>query len=167
MVLSSRKGIAVASSCITMSEYEERFWGKIEQYDDTTDKYSICKYPMSESEMPITMGKYGFNNIRTGFVTIDLTPDHPKFSAALAHDIINANRYSDIDAIESAAYKIPGQLPAKEIEEMKRLANAKYDNRISLYDCGKKQWDTNVSIIMVIRGEKRGMTYVKNSKDGQ
>ncbi len=155
LVLSSRKGIVVASSCITFSEYEERFWEKIEQYDDTMDKYSICKYPMSESELPITMEEYGFKNIRTGFVTIDLTPDHPKFSAALAHDIINANRYTDIDAVESAVYKIPGQLPAKEIEEMKRLINAKYDNRIALYDCGKKQWDTNVSIIMVIRAEDR------------
>lgn len=37
---------------------------------------------------------------------------------------------------------------------MKRLANAKYDTRIKQYQRGEKQWDTNVSIIMVIRGIK-------------
>ena len=154
LVLSSRKGIVVAPSCINFSEYEKQFWKKAEQYDDTINKYSICKYPMNESELPITMEKHGFKNIRTGFATIDLTPDNQKFSAALAHDIINADRYSDIDAIESVLYKIPEHFTTKEVEEMKCFVNAKYDSRIAQYDRGEKQWDTNVSIIMVIRGVK-------------
>ena len=41
-----------------------------------------------------------------------------------------------------------------EVEELKRLVNAKYDKRILLYDQGVKQWDTNVSITMVVRGVK-------------
>jgi len=154
LVLSSRRGIVVASSCTASSEYEKRFWRKAEQYDNTINKYSIGKYQMSEAELPLTMEKYGFQNIHTGFATIDLTPDHPKFSAVLAHDIINAERYSGLDAIESVAYTMPEQFTTQEMEEMKRLVNAKYDTRISLYDCGKKQWDTNVSIMMVIRAVK-------------
>ncbi len=37
---------------------------------------------------------------------------------------------------------------------MKRLANVKYDTRIEQYNRGEKQWDTNVSVIMVIQGIK-------------
>ena len=35
-----------------------------------------------------------------------------------------------------------------------QFINAKYDVRIEQYKRGEKQWDTNVSIIMVIRGIK-------------
>ena len=152
LVLSARKGINIAPSCVALNEYEKRFWKKAEKYDDTMDKYSICKYPMNEAELPVAMEKYGFRNISTGFVTIDLTPDNPKFSDTLAHDIINANRYTDIDAIESVLNTMSEYFTAKEIEEMKRLADEKYDTRIAQYDRGERQWDTNVSIIMVVRG---------------
>ena len=154
LVLSSRKGIRAISNCISYNEYEKQFWKKAEQYDNTMDKYAICKYPLDEAELPGAMGKYGFRNISTGFVTIDLTPDNPKFSDALAHDIINADRYTDIDAIDSVLYTMPEYFTVQETEEMKRLANAKYDNRIAQYDRGERQWDTNVSIVMVIRGVK-------------
>ena len=109
---------------------------------------------MSEAQLPAVMEKYGFNDIRTGYVIIDLTPDDPKYSPALAHDMINANRYTSLDAIDSVLHTLPEYFTMDEIEEMKRLANAKYDTRIKQYECGEKQWDTNVSIIMVVRGTK-------------
>lgn len=40
------------------------------------------------------------------------------------------------------------------IEELKRRVNAKYDERIAQYERGEKQWDTNVNMIMVVRGVK-------------
>lgn len=154
LVLSSRKGINLTPSCITFNAYEQQFWKKAEQNDDSMERYAVCRYPMSESELPTTMAKYGFNNIRTGYATIDLTPDNPKFSTELAHDMINANRYTSLDAIDSVLHTMPEHFTTEEVEEMKRLANAKYDTRIEQYDRGEKQWDTNVSIIMVIRGIK-------------
>ena len=154
LVLSSRKGITVPPSCITFNEYEEQFWKKAEQYDNTIDKYSICKYPMNEAELPAAMEKYGFQDIKTGFVTIDLTPDNPKFSATFAYNIINADRYSDMDAIDSVLYTMPDHFTMEEKEKMKHFVNTKYDIRIAQYDRGEKQWDTNVSIIMVVRGVK-------------
>lgn len=154
LVLSSRKGINLTPSCITFNECEQQFWKKAGQHDDSLEKYSVCKYPMSESELPIAVGKYGFSDIRTGYATIDLTPDNPKFSTAMAHDMINASRYTALDAIDSELHTMPEHFTAEEVEEMKRFANAKYDTRIEQYDRGEKQWDTNVSIIMVIRGIK-------------
>ena len=154
LVLSSRKGININPSCITFNEYEQQFWKKAEQHDDSMDRFAVCKYPMNEAEMPVVMSEYGFSNVSTGFATIDLTPDNPKFSAPLALDMINANRYTALDGIDSVLHTMLEHFTTGEVEEMKRLANAKYDTRIEQYQRGEKQWDTNVSIIMVIRGTK-------------
>lgn len=157
LLLSSRKGIVVAPDCLNPGEYEKCFWKKAEQYDDTMRKYSICKYPMNEAELPVAMENYGFKNIRTGYVPIDLTPDNPKFSPVFAQDIINADRYSDIDAVNSVLHTMPEHFSIEEIEEMKRLIHTKYDTRIAQYNRGEKQWDTNVSIIMVIRAVRSNL----------
>lgn len=154
LVLSSRRGITSKAECLEMSDTEKKFWQKAEsEYDTTYDKYSICKYPMSESALPLEMEKYGFKNIRSGYALIDLTPDDPKYSANMAHDMINADRYTSIEAVD-AAVRYNKNINADEAEKVKNIINEKYDKRTALYDDGKKQWDTSVSIIMVVRGVK-------------
>jgi ubiquinone/menaquinone biosynthesis C-methylase UbiE len=154
LVLSARKGINIDPDCISFNEYEQNFWKKAEQYDNSMDQYEICKYSMNESELPASMGKYGFTDVRTGFATIDLTPDNPKFTSALAHDMINSCRLTALDGIESVLHTLPEHFQAEEVAEMKRLTNIKYGTRIQQYDSGEKQWDTNVSITMILRGKK-------------
>lgn len=154
LVLSSRKGINITPSCMALNDFEQQFWEKYSQYDDSMSRYDVCKYPMSEAELPLTMAEYGFQKIKTGFATIDLTPDHPRFSSDMAYNMINANRYTSIDAIEATLHTMPDLVTIEETEEMKHFVNAKYDMRIEQYDRGEKQWDTNVSIIMVVRGIK-------------
>lgn len=154
LVLSARKGINIDSDCISFNEYEQSFWKKAEQYDNSMDQYEICKYSMNESELPAAMEKYGFTDVRTGFATIDLTPDNPKFTPALAHDMINSCRLTALDGIESVLYTLSEHFQAEEVAEMKRLTNIKYDTRIQQYDSGEKQWDTNVSVTMILRGKK-------------
>lgn len=154
LVLSSRRGITSKTECLEMSDTEKKFWQKAEsEYDTTYDKYSICKYPMSESALPLEMEKYGFKNIRSGYALIDLTPDDPKYSAKIAHDMINADRYTSVEAVD-AAVRYNKNINADEAEKVKNIINEKYDKRTALYDDGKKQWDTSVSIIMVVRGVK-------------
>lgn len=154
LVLSARKGIHVTADCLAPSAYEKQFWDKVNAVDDSMGRFSVCQYPMSESELPITMERYGFNSVRTGYATIDLTPDHPKYTPEMAHDIINANRLCALDSIGSVLHTLPEHVSLEKIEKMKRLTNEKYDNRIAKYDRGEKLWDTNVSVTMVIRGEK-------------
>lgn len=155
LVLSSRRGININPSCVTaLNDFEKAFWEKVQKYDTSLETYSVCQYPMSEAEMPVAMEKYGFRNIRTGYATIDLTPDHPKFNRQLAYDMINAERYSTLDSIDSVIETMPEHFTVDEAAEMKRLANIKYDTRIEQYNRGEKQWDTNVSLIMVIQGTK-------------
>lgn len=55
LVLSSRKGIHLSPDWFTVSEYERLFWEKAERYDDTMEKYSVCKYPMSEAQLPAAL----------------------------------------------------------------------------------------------------------------
>lgn len=154
LVLSSRKGINIYPNCVDLNEFEKQFWEKAQKHDNSTARYSVCQYPMNEKEMPIAMQKYGFTDIKIGYVTVDLTPDNPKFSTNIAHDIINANRLTTLDGIESVLHTIPEHFTTEEVEEMKCLTNQKYDLRIEQYNREEKQWDTNVSIIMILRGKK-------------
>lgn len=98
---------------------------------------------MTEAQLPISMGKHGFTGITTGYAIIDLTPDDPKYSASIAEQMIEAMRQNDIEAIE--------QQPIDSAQIIE-LVNKKYDKRIELYRQGKKQWDTSVSVTMIIRG---------------
>ncbi|MBQ7916111.1 MAG: class I SAM-dependent methyltransferase [Firmicutes bacterium] len=154
LVLSSRRGLHSSAPCLSPTEYEKQFWKTLEPFDDSMTKYAVCQYPMSEAELPAAMEKYGFDHVLTGFVVADLTPDHPKFSSELAHDIINAGRCTALDAVDSALYSMPEHVTQQAANEMKGLINARYDQRIAQYDHGDKQWDTSVSIIMVVRGQK-------------
>ena len=154
LVLSARRGVNVYAKCLTKSAYEEAFWKKVEKYDDTMERYDICKYPMSEAELPLALQTHGFRNVGTGYATIDLTPDHPRFATEKAHDMINANRYTALEAIDSVLRFMPEQVTEEECQAMKNIIEEKYDTRIAQYNMGEKQWDTHVSITMVIRGEK-------------
>ena len=154
LVLSSRKGITVAPDCYAQSDYEKAFWKKAEQYDNSIEKYNIGKYYLNEAKLPFVMEQYGFKDIKTGYVLVDLTPDNPKTSPEFARAIINADRYSAIESIESVEQTMTEYFSNQEISEMKRIVNNKYDVRIKQYDDKEKQWDTSVSIVMIMRGIK-------------
>lgn len=154
LVLSARKGIHVYAKCLTKRPEEEAFWKKVEQYDDTMERFSVCKYPMSEAELPLALQAHGFLNVSTGYATINLTPDHPEVSDIMAQAMINANRYTALEAIDSVLKFMPEQITEAECQAMKDIIEEKYDTRIAQYNRGVKQWDTNVNITMVVRGEK-------------
>ncbi|MBQ7324175.1 MAG: methyltransferase domain-containing protein [Clostridia bacterium] len=154
LVLSSRKGIHLTPDCLLPDEFEQQFWQKVSQLDDSMEKYAVCKYPMSEAELPLAMKQYGFQEIRTGYATVDLTPDDPKYPSEMARAMINANRQNALEAIDSVTATLADHFSIAETDEMRRRVNAKYDTRIALYDQGELLWDTTVSIIMIVRGTK-------------
>lgn len=154
LVLSARKGINLSAGCVAPGEFEEQFWAKAMSFKESLDQYAVCQYPMNEAELPAAMEKHGFHSVQTGFAVIDLTPDNPRFPPEMARDMINASRYTALDAIESAHAELPERFSVPEIEEIKRLTNLKFDQRISQYEHGEKQWDTSLSITMIVRGIK-------------
>ncbi len=153
-VLSSRKGINLSPSCYEQNTFEKSFWEKVSRFDRSMETYEVCRYPMSESELPLAMEQYGFHSVSTGYAVIDLTPDDPKYASQTALDMINALRFCALESLDSVLCTIPEHTSVQEIETMKAFVNQKYDSRAQDYISGKKHWETNVSLIMMIRGIK-------------
>lgn len=156
IVLSARKGINISAKCISEeSDTEKEIWNRVDKYfKDINEKYAVCAYPQSETEMPLCMERFGFRNVTTDYITINLTPDNPIYPKEMAYAMINANRKCAVDNLASLAHIGNGIVSALEIEELISIVNAKYDKRIELYDSGIKQWDTNLSVTMIMRGVK-------------
>lgn len=156
IVLSARRGINIPAQCICEeSELEKGIWNRAEKYfKEINEKYAIQAFPKNEMELPLCMEQYGFKNVITDYITVNLTPDNPIYSKEMAHAMINANRKCALDNADSLLQIDTGMVTDSEVEELKKIVNAKYDKRIDLYDRGIKQWDTNMSVTMIIRGEK-------------
>ncbi len=154
LVLSARKGIHIDPPCITYNEFENAFWKKVEQNDTTMEQYEVCKYPMSESQLPAVMQQHGFIHVSTGYAVINLTPDDPDVPKEMAYAMLRAERESALDGIRNIQNSMPMLFSQEEFSKMLKLTNEKYDLRQEQYDRGEKQWDTQVSLTMVIRGVK-------------
>lgn len=142
--LSARRGIENTAPCLKMTEEEKRFWESIPDRQDLMDKYNVGKYKATEAELPKLMSGYGFFDITTAYIVIDLTPDDPKYPKALSEAMIEALRQNDIEAIK--------QQKSPDETEMLNLINQKYDKRMEQYRQGIAQWDTSVSVTMMVRG---------------
>ena len=158
LVLSARKGIIVNAPCSReQTDFEKNIWQRTKKfYDDIFCKNRVCAYPQNEAEIPANMEKYGFRNVTTEYITINLTPDNPNNSRETAYAMIDSLRQGKLDNAE-ALKNIEGEAAVEpwEIEELKRLINEKYNKRLELYDKGVKQWDTHVSVTMIVRGVKQ------------
>lgn len=89
LVLSARRGINISAPCINeISEFEKDIWQRVDKhYAEVNKKYEVCSYPQNEAEMPLCMEKYGFKNVTTEYITVNLTPDNPFYSKEMAHTI--------------------------------------------------------------------------------
>lgn len=156
IVISARRGINFSAPCVSeQSAFERGIWARVDQRCREVDKQNaVCLYPMSEQEYPLCMEQYGFNHVSTEYITVNLTPDDPIYPKELAHAMINANRQTSLDCIDILSAAASDLVSSAEIAQMKQLANQRYDKRLELYDAGIKQWDANVSILMVMRGIK-------------
>lgn len=156
LVLSARRGVNFYAPCISeQSDFEKEIWSRASKRLEEIDReYNVCPYPMTEQEYPLCMEKYGFRNVSTEYITVNLTPDNPAYSKETAHAMINANRQSQLDGINMLKAAASDLVSDDEIKELIRLTNQKYDKRLELYDSGIKQWDTNVSVTMIMRGIK-------------
>ena len=146
LCLSARKGLHCTAPCLEPTEKEKAFWESIPQQEDDLEKLNVCRFPKSESEIPASMEENGFTNVTTGYAIIDLTPDAPKYSAKMAELMIEAMRQNDLEAIQSTRSDHAGEIIS--------VINSKYEERIRLYREGMKQWDTSVSVTMIVRGMK-------------
>lgn len=146
LCLSVRKSIVSTAPCLALSEEEEAFWAGQPDRESDFAACQVCRYPMSEAELPASMAQYGFRDITTGYVTVDLTPDDPKTPSQMAEAMIESDRQCELEAVHATH--------SEHTEWVMAAINARYDKRLCLYREGKAQWDTSVSVLMVLRGVK-------------
>ena len=146
LCLSARQGLHCTAPCLELTKEEKEFWESVSSSDDDFEKYGIGRYRLSEAELPASMEQNGFADVTTGYAVIDLTPDAPKYSPQMAETMIEAMRQNDLEALLS----VHSSNAQKAIDAV----NAKYDERIRLYRKGIRQWDTSVSVTMIVRGRK-------------
>ena len=144
--LSARKGIGCAADCLKPTKEENEFWETQPSAQDELEKFQVCRFPMTEAELPASMEKYGFTEVSTGYAVINLTPDNPQYSKHFSEAIIEAGRQCALEAIYSTH--------SKDSQAVISAINQKYDKRLKLYRDEIKQWDTSVSVTMVISGIK-------------
>lgn len=156
LVLSARRGINISADVINeMSEFEKELCQRTECYYKAADeKHGVGQYGCSEQKLALEMEKHGFKDIQTHYLTINLTPDSKQYDKAFALKMIEANRRVHLDSLEYLPHIAPNIVTADEINKLTVEINHKYDKRIEQYNLGNKQWDTNVSLTMILRGIK-------------
>ena len=146
LCLSARKGITCLAPCLEMTASEQDFWERIPSPQEELKELGIGRYQCSEAELPQIMEQFGFSDLTTNYVLIDLTPDDSKFPSQLAETMIEAMRQRDLEAIQSTA--------SGQAEKAIAAVQEKYNERVRLYQKGIKQWDTSISLLMIVRGKK-------------
>lgn len=154
LVLSSRKSIQATAKALPTSEDETRFWEKVAAHDDTLTRYAVCQYPMDEAELPAAMEHYGFTDVRTGYVAVALTPDQPDLPAETARRILEADLQAELESVAAVRQRLPELFTTQKISAMTRIVREKHALRLAQYERGQKLWDTSVSVIMVVRGQR-------------
>lgn len=156
LTLSVRPGVNRAAPCVAReTEAERAFWERVDpRFSQKRAEGRVGRYAMDETELPRAMARAGFRDVTTSYLAVNLTPDDPCYPPDMARAMIEANRVNDLEALDIAGEAAADLTDPAELEEMRRLVNARYDERLALYAAGEKQWDVNLTLLMVLRGVK-------------
>ncbi|HIU47068.1 MAG TPA: methyltransferase domain-containing protein [Candidatus Fimadaptatus faecigallinarum] len=157
LVLSARRGVNIEADCVAQqSDFERDIWARVSERCRNMDRdLGVGRHAMSERELPQAMEAHGFDNVSTHYIAVNLTPDDPDVSPEAANAMIDAQRRMRLDAVQSLEQIAPDVVGKAELSELEAHVNRRYDERLALYDAGKRQWDVSVSLTMVVRGVKR------------
>lgn len=156
LLLSARRGIQHPAACVREeSAFETEIWERVDaDFRRAAKENGVGAYALNEMELPAAMEKYGFRDVETHYLAINLTPDDPFYTPEEARDMINANRQNDLDNIERMESVAPGAVSKADRDRLARLVNERYDRRLALYEAGEKQWDVTLGLTMLLRGVK-------------
>ena len=158
LVLSSRAKHAINIDIDDKSHFEKDMFERAEKYfKETNEKYPVCQFPLSEKELPELMYRHGFKEISTDYLAINLTPDSNNTEKDLAISIINDKYQSKMEMINYLYDILPdvySVFSKEELGKWKTVIEEAKKERIRKYENNEKIWETNVSIIMIVRGIK-------------
>lgn len=157
LVLSARRGVSAEADCAAQSsEVERDVWERVDQRRRDADRaLGVGKYAMSERELPLSMETHGFEQVSTRYLAINLTPDNPDVPPETARATIEAKRRMHLDAIQALGRIAPDAVSAAELRAMAEQVDRRYDERLALYEAGRRQWDVGVSLTMIVRGVRK------------
>ena len=137
------------------TEEEQALWDKVESYLKAFDqKYGVARYSINETELSKHMMMAGFHDISMSFLVQTSIPDNADVAPTLAKAMIEADRQVALDRVVIAQAAAPNVLSEAEVTRLYQLINHRFDNRIRLYETGKKVWDVSASVLMIGRGYK-------------
>lgn len=155
LVLSARRGIQHTAPCIRQTdEFESQIWDRVEKSCRQQPAPLVGQYWMEESRLPAVMEQHGFRQVSVSYLTVSLTPDSYGTPPERALAIIESQRQNDLESVNAIPHRAPGLVSDEQLARLRQSVNQKYDQRVRLYQAGEKQWDTQVSLTMVIRGVK-------------
>lgn len=156
LVLSARRGVKLAAPCVAQtSPFEAQIWERVEQFRRRqAQSRPVGQYWMNESQLPAAMERQGFRQVSTSYLAVNLTPDNPENPPERALAMIESHRQNDLEAVDAIPRVAPGLVSQAELARLRQLVEEKYDQRVLLYQKGEKQWDTEVSLTMIVRGVK-------------
>ncbi len=156
LVLSVRRSIAAAAPCLAgQTDLEKAIWERVsDRFDEIERRTGMGSNPMDERAYPLCMERHGFRNVSTTYLTVALTPDGPDCPPETARAIIQSERQSALDAVAALEVAAGDMVSGAELDRMRAQIGGRYDERLALYDRGEKQWDTWVTLLMVLRGGK-------------
>jgi hypothetical protein len=82
---------------------------------ENDQKNGVCPYPMTEQELPEVMASFGFREVRTDYVAVNLTPDDPRNTREEAEAMLDAMMYTSLDAAKQLAVIAPDHVTGEEI----------------------------------------------------
>ncbi len=156
LLLSVRRSIQHLAPCVAEeSELEREIWARVgERCRELDRELGIGAYPLTEQELPLTMQRHGFRQVSVDYVTAHMTPDDPRYEPAVARAMIESERASHLNAVSSLLSRVPELVTEEDIRALSEAVHGKFDRRLALYEAGEAQWDTYVSLTMMVRGVK-------------
>lgn len=153
LVLSARRGLKKIAPCLAQeTPFEAAIWQRAgSRIDEAHRAGGVGAYAMDERALPLAMEKYGFRDVSSRYVAVNLTPDDPDCPRERALAIIEDGRRNDLDVAGFLLHVADDLVTADEVAEMQRLINMRYDRRVALYEAGQRQWDTAVALTQIVR----------------
>lgn len=122
--------------------------------DETSNFYGVGKYWPDPVKLPCLFEELGFKNIQIDAYAIPIAIDDWRNSIEERKSLVDRERQQQLEVIELCFKNNVNKLSNKEIEELKKLINQRFDKRIQLIDKNKSIWDYTIMLSQVVSGVK-------------
>jgi len=115
----------------------------------------VAAYEMTETDYPKALERAGFTQVDVQFfTTVPYAPDNASVPDDMAVAMIEANRMVALESVDKGLRRNPDGLPEEELDELYRLVNKRYNDRLAVYRKGESLWDIATSTVLAATGVK-------------